>query len=270
MDPVDLCPCLDTLYPGAPAERVLPPIAALGFRQVEFWDWRPRDIAALARAAAASDLTVHVFSGNTFAEPLVDPDGRDRALAHLRRSLDVAQRLGTRLLVVHVGYSLVHRSRAAQWAAAVRGLRAAGDLAAAAGVTLVVEPLNSRIDHPGYFLNTLPEALRLLAEVSHPAVRLLLDVYHVRVMHEDLLDRLPAALPVTAHVHAADVPGRREPGSGSVPWAIVLDALRAGRYRGSIGLECMPTGAVDAALGRCAEVLGARLIRRPVRQSTTL
>ena len=265
--PLPLCPCLDALYPGAPAERVLPEIAALGVRQVEFWDWRPRDLDALAQAVAASDLRVHAFSGNTFAEPLVDPAALGATLAHLGRSVEVARRLGTRLLVVHVGYHLAHRSRAEQWSAAVGGLQAAGELATAAGVTLVVEPLNSRIDHPGYFLDTLPDAVRLLADVHHPAVRLLLDVYHMGVMHEDLVARLPAVLPVTGHVHVADVPGRGEPGSGAIPWPAVLAALGTAGYRGPLGLECWPTGTPEQALARSAAVLAVPA-RRFARQST--
>ena len=252
----ELCPCLDAVVPTTPTAEALTRLAALGFRRFEFWDWRQQDVGALARAAADAGLSAVIFSGNTFEEPLVDRAAPQRALAHLRRSLEVADQLGVRLLVVHVGYALPERTREEQWTAAVEGLRTAGDLAATGGVTLALEPLNSRVDHPGYFLDTLPDALRMLAEVGHPAVRLLLDVYHMRVMHEDLLDRLPAVLPATAHVHVADVPGRGEPGSGTIPWAAVMDALRAGGYRGAVGLECWPTGPAEVVLRRCMEVLG--------------
>ncbi len=269
MDPLALCPCLDSLFPGAPGEEVLPRLAELGFHWFEFWDWRPRDVAAISRAARGVGMSVRAFNANTFAEPLVDREAHGRTLAHLRRSLEVAQQLDARLLVTHVGYALPGRDRVKQWSAAVSGLRAAADLAAAAGVTLAVEPLNSALDHPGYFLDTLPAAQRLIAEVNHPAVRLVLDVYQMRMMHEDLLDRLPAALPATAHVHVADVPGRGEPGSGTIPWAAVMDALRAGGYRGAVGLECWPLGPVEAALHRSAEVLGAPPLGRLVRQSTS-
>jgi hydroxypyruvate isomerase len=235
-------------------------LAALGFRRFEFWDWRARNLTALAAAAASTGCSPVAFSGNTFEEPLVDPQAHGRALAHLRQSLEVAQRLGVRLLVVHVGYTRPAVSRRAQWEAALQGLRAAGELAAAAGVTLALEPLNSRVDHPGYFLDSLPEALRMLAEVDHPAVRLLLDIYHMRVMHDDLMQRLPQALPLVAHVHVADVPGRGEPGSGTIPWREVTDALWEGGYEGAIGLECWPTGPVEAALRRSIQALAQRAV----------
>lgn len=257
----DLCPCLDALFPGGPVERALQRLAASGFRQFEFWDWRARDLDALAAAAASGGLSAVAFSGNTFEEPLVDPQAHPQTLAHLRRSLQVAHRVGVRLLVVHVGYTRPAASRQAQWEAAVRGLRAAGELAAEAGVTLALEPLNSRVDHPGYFLDTLPEALRMLAEVDHPAVRLLLDVYHMWVMHGDLLAHLPQTLPLVAHVHVADVPGRGEPGSGTIPWREVMDALQKGGYEGAIGLECWPTGSAEVALRRSVEALTFGVVR---------
>ncbi|MBI4278707.1 MAG: TIM barrel protein [Armatimonadetes bacterium] len=250
-----LCVCLDAVFGDAGPLEALAWIAALGLRRFEFWDWRPRDVDALARRAGDLGLEAVIFSGNTFDEPLVDADAHGRALDHFARSLQVARRLGVRLLVAHVGYAVAGRSRAEQWTAAVAGLRRAGALAAASGVTLAVEPLNSAVDHPGYFLDTLPGAVRLIDEVGHPAVRLLLDVYHMRVMHEDLLERLPAVVGKTVHVHVADVPGRREPGTGAIAWPEVLRFLRGDGYRGAIGLECWPSQSSSEALRRSAEVL---------------
>ncbi|MDR7402329.1 MAG: TIM barrel protein [Armatimonadota bacterium] len=253
----ELCPCLDALWAGRPAEPALGLLAEEGFRLVEFWDWRERNIDHLAAQLENLGMSAVAFSGTTFEEPLLDPAGHEAALAHLRTSLEVARRLGTRLLVVHVGYARSDRPRSAQWEAAVVGLRRAADLAQAAGVRLLVEPLNSVLDHPGYFLDSLPDALALLEDVGHPAVGLLLDVYHMWVTHDDLLDRLEGAAARAGHVHVADVPGRGEPGSGVIPWRAVLDRLRAGGYRGALGLECWPTADVRGALRRCREVLDA-------------
>lgn len=247
--------CLDAFWEGVPEGDALARLAAAGIATFEFWDWRGRDLRMLRRRAAAVGLTPVIFSGTTFAEPLLDPAARPVALDHLRRSLDAAEGLGVRTLVVHVGYTLPARGRGEQWASAVAGLRAAGDLAAPAGVTLAVEPLNVRIDHPGYFLDTLDDAHRLLQEVDHPAVRLLLDLYHMWIMHDDLLDRLAAVAPIAVHAHAADVPGRGEPGSGVIPWPTVMTHLRAGGYTGPIGLECWPTVPAEAALRRSAGAL---------------
>ncbi len=199
-----------------PVDEAMRLVAAQGFHGVEFWDWRERDVGLLQRQAQALGLAVTACSGTTFDEPLLDPAGHDVALARLQGSLAVAQQLAAPLLVV--------------------------------------EPLNSIVDHPGYFLDSLPDALQLLEDVGHPAVRLLLDIYHMWVMHGDLMAVADAAS-ATAHVHAADVPGRGEPGSGVIPWQTLLTQLRDAGYQGAIGLECWPTTAVHAALRRCDEVL---------------
>jgi hydroxypyruvate isomerase len=249
-----LSPCLDAMLWNAPQAAALEHLAGWGLRTFEFWDWRARDLGQLADLCAQLELRPVVFSGNTFEEPLVDPAGHDKALHHLADSISVASRLNVRTLVVHVGFTHRTLSRELQWVAAVRGLRAAGDLAARAGVTLVAEPLNSLVDHPGYFLDTLPQACALLREVDHPSVRLLLDVYHMAVMHHDLLDRLADALPLVGHVHVADVPGRGEPGSGSLPWRQIIPTLRRG-YQGPIGLEWWPMLPLNHALDRCRKEL---------------
>jgi hydroxypyruvate isomerase len=250
-----LCPCLDAVFPGVPTIDALRRSAALGFSCVEFWDWRARDVEALGPQAAALGLQVAVFSGNTFAEPLMDPAKHEHALAHLRRSLEVAGALGTRVLVMHVGYALAGRSRAEQWRAAVAGVRAAAALAAEAGITLVVEPLNSVRDHPGYFLDSVAGARRLLDDVGHPAVRVLADVYHMSLMDGGLLAQLAQVVHQTAHVHLADAPGRGEPGSGTIPWPEVVRLLREGGYEGPLGLECWPTSSPEDALRRAAAAL---------------
>ncbi|HEU5298075.1 MAG TPA: TIM barrel protein [bacterium] len=250
---MNVCVCLDAMTGPLPLPDALDVAGAAG--AIEFWDWRGRDLEQLHAEAERRSLPVVIFSGNTFEEPLVDAASHGEALRHLGRSIEIARRLGTTMLVAHTGYTIGGVSHHTQWKAAVAGLRAAGELAGAAGITLAVEPLNSALDHPGYFLDTLPDALELIREVDLASVRLLLDVYHMRMMHGDLLMRLPEALAVTAHVHVADVPGRREPGSGAIDWPQVARALHADGYGGYVGLECWPTGEPAAAVGRALEVL---------------
>jgi len=251
----ELCPCLDTLFPDVSDDAALHALADLGFQRYEIWDWRDHDVAALRDARSALGLQLTVFSGTTFAEPLLTPEAHAPTLTHLRRSLDLANSLGTTMLVVHAGYGVPGRSSADQWQAAADGLRAAGSVAGSAGVTLLVEPLNSTTDHPGYFLDSLPAARTLIAEVGQPSVRLLLDVYHMWLMHPDLVAQLPTIAAETAHLHVADAPGRHEPGTGRIAWPEVMRQLSAGDYRGLIGLEYWPTSAPADALNKTRALL---------------
>jgi hydroxypyruvate isomerase len=85
-------------------------------------------------------------------------------------------------------------------------------------------------------------------EVNHPAVRLLYDLYHSMVMGEEPEHVLAGSGHLVGHVHIADVPGRHEPGTGTIDWPRQLAALRSAGYSGAIGLEYIPTRATESSL----------------------
>ena len=129
--------------------------------------------------------------------------------------------------------------RAAHWGTLVENVRHAGERVAAAGRTLVVEPVNDK-DVAGFFLPTTTDAIRLLDEVGDPRVRLQFDVYHVQRMEGDVTPRLRALLDRIDHVQIADNPGRHQPGTGELNFGFLFDELDRLGYPGLIGLEYVP------------------------------
>ena len=79
---------------------------------------------------------------------------------------------------------------------------------------MIVEPLNSKVNHKGFFLTTCVEGLKLIREVDNPHVKLLFDVYHEQVQNGNVIRTLTEAAPLVAVFHVADNPGRNDPGSG--------------------------------------------------------
>jgi hydroxypyruvate isomerase len=140
----------------------------------------------------------------------------------------------------------VERSR--QRDAITEALVRAAPIASKAGVRLLLEPLNTRVDHPGYFLDSTAEALEVIDDVADPAVRLLYDLYHSIVMGEDPKEVLALSGHLVGHVHIADVPGRHEPGTGTIDWPLQLAALRSAEYSGAIGLEYKPSRDTQSSL----------------------
>ena len=104
------------------------------------------------------------------------------------------------------------------------------------------------MDHPGYLLDATSDALRVIRDVDHPAVRLLYDLYHSIVMGEDPEQVLAGSGDLIGHVHVADAPGRHEPGSGQVDWRRHMAALRTSGYSGPVGLEYTPTRDTESSL----------------------
>ena len=234
--------CIEWLFAehGDFPERVRAAHAA-GLDAVEFWRWSNKDIDALEAAVRDTGIAV----AGLLAEPMVpltDPAQHDDFLEGLRRSIEVAQRLGAPALIAQAGADLPGHPRAAQRAALVAALGRSADILAGSGVVLMLEPLNTRVDHVGYFLPSTTEGLDIVDEVGRPEIRLIYDIYHSAVMDEEIADVLAGRLDRVVHVHLADAPGRHEPGSGSMDWQRRLAWLEAAGYDGLIGLEYKPTG----------------------------
>ena len=179
---------------------------------------------------------------------LVDPATHAEFLVGIERSCSLARRLHAHNLIVVSGDARPGVDRNVQHAALVQALRSAAPIASAAGIGLLLEPLNTRVDHRGYFLDSTREALEVIRAVDHSAVRLLYDLYHSIVMDEVPAHVLAGSGDLIGHVHVADVPGRHEPGTGTVDWPLQLDALRSVGYSGTIGLECVPTRDTESSL----------------------
>jgi hydroxypyruvate isomerase len=128
------------------------------------------------------------------------------------------------------------------------GLSEAAALAEAANVTLLLEPLNTKVDHPGYTLSRSAQAFDVVRRVASPHLKVLYDVYHLQIMEGNLIATLEAHLDDIGHIHVADVPGRHEPGTGEINYHNIARMLQANNYRGFVGLECVPKGDSAAAV----------------------
>lgn len=147
----------------------------------------------------------------------------------------VARRVGARRLAV-LGGADPQRPLAEQQAVFTDHLRFAAEIAARDGLTLCLETIN-RASVPGMLLHHLPDALRVVQAVDHPAVRLIFDTAHVQAMDGDLLRHLEQAWDHLAIVQLADHPGRLEPGTGEVDFPAILRFLVRHGYQGLVELE---------------------------------
>lgn len=133
--------------------------------------------------------------------------------------------------------------------ATAAGLRRAAKTAENAGVTLVLELLNSKIDHPDYQCDHTAWGVRVCEMVSSPAVRLLYDVYHMQIMEGDLIRTIETHHPWFGHYHVAGNPGRHEPDdTQEIHHPAIYRAIRATGYTGYVGVEFIPAGDPVAAL----------------------
>ncbi|OWV80117.1 hydroxypyruvate isomerase [Rhizobium sp. R634] len=222
-----------------------------GVTAVEFWRWTDKDLDAIEAALDETGLAIT----SLVAEPMIaltDAANRQAWLKGLDESAAVARRLGAPVLIAQAGDDLPGLSREEQRQSLTETLKAGADLLEGSGVRLGVEPLNTRIDHIGYFLASTREGLDIVDDVARPEIGIVYDIYHSAVMDERTEEVLDGRLDRVFHVHIADHPGRNEPGSGGIDLAHRLNWIFANGYDGAVGLEYRPTrsgaDAVKAAI----------------------
>ena len=226
-----------------------------GLSAVEFWHWTNKDLAAIADAVAETGIAV----SGLVAEPMIaltNPANKETWLKGLRESIAVAQRLGARVLIAQAGDDLPEFSRAEQRAALVAALSAGADILKGSGVRLGLEPLNTKIDHVGYYLSSTEEGLDIVDEVGRPEIGIVYDVYHSAVMGEKTEDVIGNRIDRVVHVHVADHPGRGDPGTGQIDLADRLNWLFAQGYSGWVGLEYRPKTSDAEAVRAVVKSLG--------------
>ena len=212
--------CIDTLYLELPFLDRFQAAKEDGFDAVEFWSWADRDLSAVKSASDRAGIPVCGFT--------VHSNG-----------------LGPGGVVLAPREDLSHTVKLCSLYA---GLAASARLAEEAGVTLYLEPLNISTDHPGNFLRDTQTAAELVRLIGSPRLKVLYDIYHMQLNEGRLCDTIRQYADTFGHVHAADAPGRREPGTGEIAFPRVYKALEAAGYTGLVGYELFPARSTREAV----------------------
>lgn len=228
---------------------------AVGFAATEIMFPYEVPAAEVATAAQRADLPIVLFNlppGSAGERGMAALPGREAELAaSVEQAAEYAAVLGTGRL--HAMAGTVPQD--VEWQRChdcyVRNLRHAARRLADDGITLLIEPLNRR-DAPGYFLETLEQAVAVLEEVGSPNLLIQADLYHLQIAGGDVLTRLTAAMPRIGHVQLAGVPDRGEPDRGELAYGRVFEAFDGLGYDGWIGCEYRPATSTEAGLGWAA------------------
>ncbi len=218
---------------------------AEGFTAWEDNEMRRRPAAdqeRVARAMGRLGMQMGVIVGHTidWREPTLatgDPAVRDRFLREIGESAEVAKRVNGRWLVVVPGVADRRLDPELQTVHVIEALRRAAALLEPQRLGLLLEPLNTRRDHPGQLLSRIPQLYLVARAVNSPACKVLFDFYHEQINEGNLLPTLDAAWGEVAYVQTGDTPGRNEPGTGEINYRNVFRHLHAKGYAGIVGME---------------------------------
>ena len=266
-----LCANLTFLYTDLDFIERLAAAARAGFKGVEYMSPYEHPKEKLAEALGKHDLTQVLFNlpagdwGKGERGIACHPDRVGEFQDGVGSAIEYAAALGCRQVNCLAGLC-PDAPEDRQLAAFVSNLKFAALKLKEAGIRLLIEPVNDKVDIPGFYLTTSKQALGIIEEVGSDNLFLQYDIYHMQIMEGDLARTIERNLAKIAHLQLADNPGRHEPGTGEINYAFLLEHIDRIGYEGWIGCEYKPAGRTDEGLTWARNYLS--LLAKPDRRGT--
>ena len=267
--------CVETLFVSLAYEERIRKVAQLGFSGIEFWHYdqqydginsieRVKDVDAIARIARETGLKVTNLLVNSpdgeKGGSLVKFESREKYLKRLKEVIPIAQKLNCKKLTTCSGNQVEGVSYEAQRKSIVDTLNEASKIVEKAGITLMLEPLNNFVNaphkgHKGCFLTSTLEGAKIITEINHKNIRLLLDIYHMQIMEGNIISTIENNIDIIGHIEGAGVPGRHELWMGELNYSNIIKRINELGYKGYFGLEYLPTMDSEKSLKMIKELL---------------
>jgi len=227
-------PCFFGKYDFCDAIKM---VRELGYDCAETYKWQGLDLDKVR--GACEENGVELLSMCTTEFRMTSPENRKLWLEGLKESCAAAKKVGATRLITQVGQD-TGAPREEQHASIVAALKEAKPILEDSGIIIMIEPLNTYVNHPGYYLWSSVEGFEIIREVDHPLVKVVYDIYHQQVMEGNIIPNVTNNLDCIAHLHSAGHPGRHELQYGESDYKVIFKAVDEAGYKGACGLEYRP------------------------------
>jgi len=252
---IPLSVCLETVFTDLGVEERIARIAEAGFSVVEFWhpegtwdgkdiQFTPKDAASMKKACedngvTISDFAMHAWDGSIGGCPVRAGD-HEMYLEQIREMIAFAKAIGCNKGITLSGVVDPALSREQMRENLEIALGKATEIAEKEDFTLLLEPLNTLVDHAGYYLDSTKEGAEIVRNINSNNLKLLYDVYHMQIMEGKIIDTIEKNIDIIGHFHSAGVPGRAEHFDTEVNYPVILRKIEDLGYKGNFGLEYFP------------------------------
>lgn len=255
--------CLEMALLHMPFESRIRKAAEIGFKYVEMW-WvntsfkgSPAELARLAEQAGVkiTDTVINAPDGSLGGN-LTDPrQDMQEFLRLAKMTIDYTRDAEIPQTIVLTGNRVDGLDDRTMEKSVVERLKPVVEMGEKAGVTILLEPLNDKYDHPNHWLTSSDRGAEICRRIGSNRLRMLFDTYHMRVMEGDLVKHIEKNIDVIGHFHAAGVPGRHEVFDGETNYPFVLKQLERLGFQGAFGLEYSPSMDDESSLRQSLEYL---------------
>jgi len=268
---VKISVCAESFFTNLPFEERVRKIADIGYRYIEFWhpegtfdgsniDFsQAKNVIKLNEVKKETGVIYNDFAFGAWDGSIggnaSNSEDHKEWLSHGKEMLNFAKKIDCSKGIILSGLTQDNLTLSQISDNLITAFGSAAQMAEEAGVVLVIEPLNSLVDHSGYYLDKTDEAVRIIREINSPNLQLLYDVYHMQIMEGNILDFIEKNIDIIGHFHSAGVPGRAELFDTEVNYPIILKKLDELKYSGCFGLEYFPKLPDEESLKRTLEYL---------------
>ena len=241
--------CLEMALTSLPFEDRVKTAARLGFKNVEIW-WvdsvfkgTPDQLAKLAQAngVTITNTVINAPDGSV-GSGLTDPrKSKDAWLERARMTINYTKEAQIPNTIFLTGNRVPDLTDQQMLESVIEWTKPVVDMAEKASVTLLLEPLNDKYDHPGHWLTSSDLGAEICRRIGSKRLRMLFDCYHMQIMEGDLVNHIKRNIDVIGHFHSAGVPGRHEVFIGETNYPFVLSQIEQLGYQGVFGLEFAPS-----------------------------
>jgi len=235
--------CLWAFAKAASVDELIEEAVRLGIKGIEL---APEELWPKIKAAG---LNISTVAGHkSLTDGLNKRENHDRIEAELKENIKKASEYGIPSLIVFSGNrNGLGDDEGIEICAA--GIKRVIKVAEDYGITLVMELLNSKVNHPDYQCDHTAWGVKLCQAVDSPRLKLLYDIYHMQIMEGDLIRTIKENIQYIGHFHTAGNPGRRDlDDEQEINYPAVMRAIAETGYDGYIGHEFVPKGDWRAAL----------------------
>jgi hydroxypyruvate isomerase len=262
--------CIEPFFTNLDYEQRIEKISGIGFKSYEFWFHNKRfdgsalldemkDFDRIAELNEKHGLKTNDFvynhpDGGVVAS-LIDRSDRAKLLENFEEIVGLAKKIGCTRFISGSGNKVPGISREQAMDTMAEGLFEMMGMCEKHGVTILLEPFNTKVDHPDYFLDDPALCVEVLKKVNNDHAKMLFDIYHMQIMSGNILSFIRKNMEYIGHLHIAGVPGRHEPEPCELNYRFILDEVEKAGYTCTAGLEYWPTEDDEQSLSQTLRYL---------------
>ncbi|MEA4965168.1 MAG: TIM barrel protein [Oscillospiraceae bacterium] len=230
--------CIEPIFEKLPFYDRIQMARDCGVDAVEFWDPSVYDTKKIGDMAANAGIPVAACCLNQAWTYRMNYPWKT-VKENVEKSIAYGRDLGCSTFIGLAGE--LECKADSQKVLLVENLKRTAEIAEKAGVTIVIEALNSLYDHKGYYLDSSYVGFEIVKAVESPSIKLLFDCYHMQLMEGNLVNSIRTNIDYIGHFHSAGVPGRHELHIGEIDYPYVIKAAEQAGYDRYFGFEYWPT-----------------------------